>query len=153
MNPNDVAKMKCVIVLRCFAKAAPKVIQSELESRADDLRVDVFVCQVLTMLLELVGVSVPSSWKSKAFNDQDIVYASAGESLTAADDNILGWVCRRRAHGALLAQNDINNNLGRTEELAPQRAAIDAERRVKISRAGGPHAKRRDRACPGRIAT
>ena len=88
VNPNDVAKMKCVIVLRCFAKAAPKVIQSELESRADDLRVDVFVCQVLTMLLELVGVSVPSSWKSKAFNDQDIVYASAGESLTAAPNDI-----------------------------------------------------------------
>ena len=33
------------------------------------------------------------------------------ESLTAADDNILGWVCR--AHGALLAQNNINNNLSR----------------------------------------
>ena len=47
------------------------------------------------------------------------------ESLTAADDNILGWVCR--AHGALLAQLEEHFGCGVAVNAYVTPAAADGD--------------------------
>lgn len=49
------------------AELAQDLIVAEIHARAEDL--DTFVCQVLTLLLELIGVSVPSSWHALRTSD------------------------------------------------------------------------------------